>query len=258
MVSENKELFDLNPWKAEEKPRQKPRSGAEKALDRLDEVEERLLKNLEGRANRGEKLTAADYGILQDLRQRLEHRRRDGLPDHVVPTAKAVAEYFSRTVRTIRNWAGRGMPQLPNGYDLRAIEIWGLQEGIIKESRIKPDQGNKVSGSCEGNPDGPDRAHYELEIKRLDSELKGIKLQRETGALILRQDVERGWVDRAFELKRDLLSMARRLSLRGANKEAPVLYEILKQDAMEVLRKYSRGNVDPGSLEVPENGKLDG
>lgn len=120
----------------------------------------------------------------------LEHR------SYIVPTARAVAEHFGRTIRTIRNWAGRGMPQMPDGYDLKAIEEWAFSVGLVQERKIEPDQGN----------DRLDRAYYELEIKRLDSELKSIKLQKETGVLILREDVERGWVDRAFELKRDLLA----------------------------------------------------
>jgi len=254
MKGETQELFDMNPWKAQGKKRKKSQTETEKALVRLQEVEERLLKNLENRAHRGEKLTAADYQILQDLRQRLETRERANLGDHTVKTAEAVAEHFGRTIRTIRNWAGRGMPQLPHGYDLLAIERWAFTEGLIKERMLQNGQGLEAHGSQEGGGDVLDRAHYELEIKKLDSELKALKLQKETGALISKEDVERGWVSRAFLFKKDLLSMARRLSLRGANKEAPVLYEILKEDATEMLNKYARDHVDTESLEVKDNG----
>lgn len=244
MTGENEQLFDLGPYSTEEKERQAPRSPEEKALDRLLGIEDRLLKNLEGRLNRGERLTTGEYGILADLRQRLESRSRESLPEHFVPTAEKVAEFFGKTIRTIRNWSGRGMPQLPKGYDLEAVELWAINEGLIKTRKISSGaEASKQEGS-----EVPDRAFYESEIKRLDAALKEVKLQQATGVLILKADVEKGWVVRAIEFKRELLGMARRLSLRGANKDAAALHEIIRQDCMNVLAKYARGFVDVEAL----------
>ena len=244
MAGENQDLFDLSGWQKEKK---KPLSKVDQALNRVSKVEENLLRNLENRLYRGERLTAADYKILENLRAGLGARRAEGKPETFVRTGREVAEHFKRTVRTIRNWTGRGMPQEVDGYDLLKIEKWALAEGVIKQPvtrRVEQSENEIIEGQ-----EVLDRAHYEIEIKRLDSELKALKLQRETGELISRAAVEKGWYDRAFEFKRDLLGMARRLSLKGSGKEAPELYELIRQDCMEILKKYSRGHVDalPGS-----------
>jgi len=241
MVGENQDLFDLSEWQKEKK---KPVSKLDQALNRVAEVEERLLKNLENRLYRGERLTAADYKILENLREGLGARRLEGRSESFVETAKQVAAHFKRTVRTIRNWAGRGMPQEVDGYDLLKIEQWALAKRIIKNPVTPVEQFEPL----QDQETVLDRSHYEVEIKRLDSELKALKLQKETGVLVSKAEVERGWYDRAFEFKRELLSMARRLSLKGAQKEAPELYELIRQDAMEVLRKYSRGHIDIENL----------
>ena len=246
MVGETEALFDLSEYRS--KP-EKPVSPVDQALSRVSEIEARLLRNLENRVHRGERLTSADYKQLEGLRAKLSARREAETPEGFVSTARDVAEHFKRTVRTVRNWIGRGMPQQPDGYDLLEIERWALAEGVIREP-VTPgiQQGEGEALGLQEGAGALDRSHYELEIKRLDSELKSLKLQKETGALISREEVERGWFDRAFEFKRDLLGMARRLSLKGAGKEAPELYELLRQDAMEILRKYSRGHVDVEAL----------
>jgi len=247
MVGENRELFELSSW---QKDKEMPVSKLDQAISRVSDIEENLLRGLERRLYRGERLTAADYKILASLRDGLGSRRDEGRSENFVDAAKEVAAHFKRTVRTIRNWAGRGMPQEVDGYDLLKIEQWALRKGVIKDPVTPAEQ----SDALEAQETVLDRSHYEIEIKRLDSELKGLKLQRETGELISRAEVERGWYDRAFEFKRELLSMARRLSLKGAQKEAPELYELLRQDAMEILNKYSRGHIDVGALPGSEDG----
>lgn len=243
MVGENESLFDMSEWG---KSKEKPISKVDQALNRVSDIEERLLKNLENRVYRGDRLTSADYKVLEDLRAGLSVRQEAARPEGFVSTAREVAEHFKRTVRTIRNWIGRGMPQEVDGYDLLKMEKWALAEGIIK-APITPGV-QRDSEALEDQQGALDRSHYEVEIKRLDSELKALKLAKETGELISRAQVERGWFDRAFEFKRELLGMARRLSLKGALKEAPALYELIRHDAMQVLRKYSRGHIDVESL----------
>jgi len=246
MVNENQELFDVSEYRSKA---EKPVSPVDQALSRVSEIEARLLRNLENRVHRGERLTSADYKQLEGLRAKLSARREAETPEGFVRTGRQVAEHFGRTVRTVRNWIGRGMPQEVDGYDLQKIERWALAEGIIR-GPVTPG-GQQAEGEALGLQEGAgglDRSHYETQNRRLDSELKALKLAKETGELIRREDVERGWYDRAFEFKRDLLGMARRLSLKGAGKEAPELYEILRQDAMEILRKYSRGHVDVEAL----------
>jgi predicted transcriptional regulator len=253
MVGENQDLFDLSEWR---KSKEKPVSPVDEALSRVSEIEARLLRNLENRVHRGERLTSADYKQLEGLRAKLSARREAETPEGFVRTAREVAEHFKRTERTVRNWAGRGMPQEVDGYDLLKIEKWALAEGVIREPVTPGVQ--QAEGEALGDQEGAgalDRSHYELEIKRLDSELKALKLAKETGELIRREEVERGWYDRAFEFKRDLLGMARRLSLKGAGKEPPELYELIRQDAMEILGKYARGHVEVEALPEPETGR---
>ncbi|MBW2032806.1 MAG: hypothetical protein JRI94_04315 [Deltaproteobacteria bacterium] len=230
-------LFDPAPFQSDEE-NNKPLSELDKVLNRFGEVEERLLRNLENRANRGEKLTAADYRTLQELRQRIENWQTDVLPDHVVKTAREVAEFFGRTIRTVRNWAGRGMPQLPDGYDLRAIDGWALKEGLIQESKFGT---NPEPSGKDPNQEGVlNRAHYELEIKRLDSELKTLKLQKEREEVFQRDWIAGEWSRRMAEVSSGLEYLITRLPPLLEGRSQTEMRPIIRDEVWIIRDRYNR------------------
>jgi hypothetical protein len=130
-----------------EKERKKPESEAEKRLKEIREMEERDFRNLRNKLNRGRSLTASEAKKLEDYRKKFEMMSRDGLPDHVVTSKEAVARHFGKTKRTIINWGHRGMPQLPNGYDLPAVEACAVEEGLIGDKLKGSNNGGKSSES---------------------------------------------------------------------------------------------------------------
>ncbi len=201
----NGTLFDLGEYQEPGKERKAPESQAEKELKRIRDMEERELRNLERKLERGKTLTAAQAQRLKEYRERLGALSGGDLPEGCVKIAKEVAEHFGKSIRTIRNWAGRGMPQNPDNYDLNAIEEWALNEGLIKE-RISPASTTGGLADTDGDQGKqyPDRAHYELEIKRLDSELKAHKLAISKGEYVKKEDIAREWAGRITEFAKAL------------------------------------------------------
>jgi phage terminase Nu1 subunit (DNA packaging protein) len=221
-------LFDPEEFQSDPKRRKTYQTETEKTLLRLNNLEDRTLRNFETKANRGEILTVAEYRLLEQLRKKITERQACGLQDgdNIVRTGLEVARHFKRTERTIRNWAGRGMPQLPNGYDLKEIERWGIAAGLLQ--------------GTEETHGEHDRAYYEMVIKRQQSELNELKLSQQKGEFVAKSDVESLFVSRATELRKALLERGRRLSLRLANKGAAACQKILEEDSRAILEGYSR------------------
>lgn len=54
-----------------------------------------------------------------------------------VRTYKELADVFGLHIRTIKNWAARGMPVENRGkYDVNAIQTWAVNEGLIQRDKI--------------------------------------------------------------------------------------------------------------------------
>jgi len=189
-MNENGTLFDLDEY-TEPKERKAPQSHEEKRLREIQAMEDREFRNLQIKLNCGKTLTAVEAKRLDEYKARLEERAGTDLPEGVVRTAKEVAEHFGKSIRTIRYWTGKGMPVETDGYDLGAIETWGIAQGLIQQQATTQTGGNEDGLASES------RAYYEREIKRLDSELREIKLARTRGQMFLREDVAGEWASRA-------------------------------------------------------------
>lgn len=205
MANESDTLFDMSEYAGDEKVRKAPESEAEKRLRKGREVEDRGILNLHNAVNRGEKLTDAQWKTLRKYNDKNEFEAGNNLPDNMVRTKKEVGLHFNRCIRTIKNWGSRGMPTKFEGYDLIDIETWALREGLIKQAISKTGESVGNGDKKETVDDGTgeiepkDRAYYEKEIKKLDAELKTIKVQKENGLLIARADVSSEWTARAIE-----------------------------------------------------------
>jgi len=219
-------LFDMSEFEGPGKSRKAPESPAQKRLCEIRDMKDRDFRNLQNKLNSGKPLTTAEAKRLEEYQYGYETEAGTNLPDNMVRTGKEVAAYFGKHIRTIRNWTGRGMPQMPDGYDIKKIEQWALREGLLKQPvNGRKGEGGKggngetgTGGPCdgenrgsgemggdEGSPDVvKDRAYYEEQIKKLDMALKGIKLQKERGELVARSDIAKEWTARATEYANSL------------------------------------------------------
>ena len=123
-------------------------------------------------------------------------------PEHIVKSMVEVARHFGKTKRTIVNWGKKGMPMIPEGfYDLEEIGQWAFAQGLIPEipGGILADSGKT----------GPGKQFYETELRRLQTELKRLELEKEIGKLIPVEEVEAGRIARVMAVKRALLAIPR-------------------------------------------------
>ncbi|MBW2609934.1 MAG: hypothetical protein JRC68_06290 [Deltaproteobacteria bacterium] len=246
MKGENDTLFDMTEYQADEKGRKKPETEAEKRLKEIRDMQERDFKNLQNKLNRGKPLTAAEAKRLEDYRKEYQARTTEGLPEYVVTSKEAVARHYGVTKRTIINWSHRDtpMPQLPNGYDLVAVGRWALKEGLIKDPGLIPGQENTAPApSGDGDPvegNGHERAYYETEIKRLDSELKAFKLQVAKGEYVLRGDVAAEWAARVKEVSRGMEFLANRLPPLIIGKTEDEMQMLISNEVWEIRDRFAR------------------
>lgn len=165
---------------------------------------------------------------VKEREQLDEIKRSHGIrEDGTVRTQKDLAELMGVTRQTVIRWIKEGMPLEPDGsYDpVRVIE-WRAD----------------VSGDPGDAPDLTEKSFWEGEFRKYRAKMAELDYQRALGELIPRADVEQLLVERATELKKSLLSRARRLGSRLANRDAKSIQEILADDTMEILRVYSRPN----------------
>jgi len=237
MANESDTLFDMSEYVGGEKVRKAPENEAEKRLRDIREMEDRDFRNLQRKLNGGKTLTDAEAKRLEGYKYGYEAEAGNNLPDNMVRTAKDVGKYVGKSLRTIRNWIKRGMPTKFEGYDLADIEAWALREGLLKQAIIKNDEsrGNGTRDYGDKSETGDvgtgeieprDRAYYEKQIKKLDAALKTIKLQKERGELVPREDIAREWTARAKEYANTLDYMETRF---------PPLLEGKARDDMRVI-----------------------
>lgn len=175
-------LFDMSEYQNEAQVRKLRESDADKRLKQIEEMEEREFRNLKNKLNSGQTLTAAESKRLEGYRKKFMALSRKGLPDHVVTSKVKVAEHFGKTKQTIINWAHRGMPQLPNGYDLKEIEVWAIDEGLIKE-KVLPSKPNRNKSSKD-----KDRSDLEKEKLKGDVELRKLQIAQKREQLVNAED----------------------------------------------------------------------
>ena len=241
MQGENSTLFDMDEFQNDDKELKKGH-GNGSALSRIRDVDERLLKNLEGRVHRGEKLTAADLQELDGLRKRLLSQRVVETPEHVVTSKEAVAQRFGKTKRTIINWGHKGMPQLPNGYNLVDIGKWALKEGLIHDQSLVP--GNE-KGSVEIGDDGQDEngltlSDYKLKIARLESDLKALKLQEAKGETVRWEDIIPEWATRIGEVSKGIEYLSNRLPPLVVGKTEDEIQLIISNEGWDIRDRFAK------------------
>lgn len=225
---------------AGDKARKVPESKAQKKLREIQEMEERNFKNLQLKLNSRKSLTASETKRLENYREQYEALSGVNLPDHIVTSKRAVGEFFGKTRRTIINWSKRWGPKCKNqdGYSLPEIENFAIENALIS-ARISKTKQVEVDPSTD-NDGNKSRAYYEREIKRLDSELKALKLEKERGDLIPRAMIAREWTQRVREVTNGLDYLYLRLPslLDGLTQIA--MSEVIQNETWKLRDNFSR------------------
>ncbi len=153
-----------------------------------------------------------------------------GQPDPgTVETQEQLARIFGKSVRTIANWAKDGMPQRSDGrYSITDIQLWRMDKNL--QQRSVDDHGDKVQRSV---------AKYR-DIKARREE---IKLKKELGELIPREQVETGLIQLATVLKINFLSLPRTLAPQLVGMEPREIEAILDQNIKHIINRFGTGEV---------------
>jgi len=246
MTSET--LFDMAEY-TDPKVRKPPETEAEKERKRRIEVQHRELKNLENKINRGLSLSGPEQRRRKELEEALSLREDPPPPDGVVRTAKEVGQVFGRTLRTIRYWLGDGMPRTAEGYDLAAVGQWALGRGLIHElpaglkrgaSQPEGPAGNDEQATGQMVISAQDRAHYETEIKRIDSEHKALKLAIAKGEYVPRDEVAKEWTGRMLEYCNGLDFLEMRLPPLMEGKTQVEMRSIIRDETRQMRERVVR------------------
>jgi len=181
--------------------------------------------------SKGSRLGSKEQELLSALREKY------GLSeDGTVKTQEHLAECLGVTRRTIANWKKEGMPIEADGsYDPVRIALWN--------SAIFDDDDTGIIS---------EKSHWDVEFRKFRALLAKAQYERETGSLISLDAVKELLTNRAVELKKSLLSLARRTALKLADKPLDEVQRILEEEVLEILRSYSRPSplVDPKKEEV--------
>ena len=186
----------------------------------------RADKELINKLDNGEKLTAKEQKRMEGIKTKW------GLSiDGTVSTIQALADELGVTRRTVARWKSEGMPVEPDGtYDVVKVSNW---HDLTYPGKTK----------------SPEEAFWETEFRKYRAKLSELSYRQKLGELIPVIEVDAMLVDRAVEFKRALLYLARRISLKGAQKDPQSLYAIVEKEAINILEIYSR---EPDLGEAPK------
>lgn len=141
-----------------------------------------------------------------------------------VSTQKRLAEILGVSTRTVTRWVSEGMPVESNGtYNPIGIIQWG-------EDLLDPDDEIQIS----------EKSHWDTEFRKFRAKLAELELLKARSQVIDLAVVENLLVERAIELKKSLLSRAKRLSTVLAHRPADEIYQAIEDDALDTLNTYSR------------------
>jgi len=234
-------LFDVEEYREPGKVRKAPETEAGKRLKEIEELEKLDYENMRRQITQERKpLTAAQEKRLKGYRRRYE--AMNIIPENFVTSKKAVGAHYHKTRRTIINWAARGMPEDPAGYDLVAIGEWALKEGLIVDRGLIPG-GNGAGGESGEDEKSGDGSLAELRARKLTLDIE--KQEREQaiaeGRLIDREAEEGKKRAQIEEMKKVLYAIPPKVAPQVAMVEPREAEAILTEVITEALEFFSRG-----------------
>jgi len=210
MTDTTVELFDLSEYKIEKNDRKKPQSKAEKRLEDIKIMEDSDFKNLQRKLNRSQILTAAEAKRLDEYRIKFEIESGVHLPPGIVRTQREVAEHFGCHIQTVKNWCSRGMPRLPDSYNLDEIKEWAITQRLINRDStdsvdVTNDTGNNVSGY--NVSDNKDKAYWDKENAKAQTKSRQLANKVMEGKLVYAEDVYANYFEAARMARDSILNI---------------------------------------------------
>lgn len=191
----------------------------------MDDIKEN--RDLFRKITMGKRLSKPEQDILDDLKKKYGMES-----DGTVKSQDALADLLDVSRRTIIRWKKEGMPVEPDGsYDPVRVMEW--RGDLFSEDDEKTSE----------------KTFWDIEWRKFRALLTESEYKKAIGESISRQEVENLLVDRATELKKSLLSRARRLAYKITGKDVNECLEILEKDTLEILDIYSRPNPLVKSIE---------
>ena len=183
----------------------------------LDDL--RASRDLYRKVAAGKRLTAGEQSALDAMRAQY------GIADDgTVRTQAELAALLGVDRRTVIRWKKEGMPVDSAGrYNVIRVIEW-------KADLMDDDEPDGVS----------EKSRWDIEFRKWRALAAEAEYKRTVGLSIDLAVAENLLTDRAIELKKSLLSRAKRLSDALAGRGADEVYQILEADVMDALQVYSR------------------
>lgn len=156
-----------------------------------------------------EKLHTGNPLSKQEISE-LEEFEAEPLEPTIVKTIEEVAKVMEVSYRTVQRWKRDGMPTTKDGlYDLEAIKTW-------HDERVGE------TGDAEES-----KTFWDISILKKKASLLDLKIKKEEGELILKEEVEKDMIQKIIAIKRAFLALPTRLAPVLAMKEPREIEAVL-------------------------------
>lgn len=168
-----------------------------------------------------EKLHTSDPLSKQEILE-LEGFEAEPLEPTIVKTMEEVAKVMEVSYRTVQRWKKDGMPTTQDGfYDLAAIKTW-------HDERIG-----------EADDEEESKTFWDINILKKKASLLDLKLRKEEGELISREEVEKDMIEKIIAAKRAFLALPTRLAPVLAMKEPREIEAVLYESIGEIIDEFA-------------------
>jgi phage terminase Nu1 subunit (DNA packaging protein) len=201
----------------------------DKLLSLIDSTKGDVFKSLLDKLKKGDSLAGHELKLLEKVESEIKAKKA-GESRRVIKTQKALAEYLSRSERTIAYYKNQGMPvNLDGTYDLDAIDAWF------------DDRKEKGTGQPHGGkPDTGDKSGWEAVYKEMKARIAELELRKLSGELISREEVYQQFVARILEIGRALSALSRKLPPLLEGKEKRDMEEIIEGETRIIRERFAR------------------
>ena len=208
----------------------------------------KLYQRLVDKVTRGIALKPSELTVMRNLEQELKAEtsgqgQSAEKPKRVVGTLKQTAEYYGKSVRTLRRWSRAGMPILPgNRYDLDQIDFWlDTRKGVAPAQEQDSKEAQGEPGGAPPAPPASGKDHWEAQNKEWQARQRELDYRKRAGELVEKSEVEQLFVARIVAVKQGLLSLERSLppELIGCKSEREMA-AVIRRSVIALLEEYSR------------------
>lgn len=167
---------------------------AEKILSASRTVKEQVLKDLLVKISEGKTVSKNDIATISVLEKELLSNDTKPQSEWYLLDAQTAADFFGVSKRTVQHWSKEnGCPKARHGlYDIRAMFSWWKDfVGTVQDSPATED--------------------VKQEYWRAKSQLEKMKVEKERGNLLSKDEVGPIWLARTAEISSGMAALSKRL-----------------------------------------------